>query len=218
MRIHTKTVWQMGDDPDVYAILQDESSEYSGPIAKADRSIQGADQQNAKQAGGVASGYGQTAGNIQGSILPTLTQEATHPTGYDPTTMNNMLVAGEQGAGGSNSAITGQAGLAAGRTRNSGALSSVLDQAARRTGQTNSENALNVQNSSAKLAQQKQQQALGQLQGLYGTDVSAQLKGMGLQSQDEQDALQAGNSGWLQQGLSAVNTLGGAAKGPMAYL
>lgn len=187
-----------------------------------DRSVASAAGQDAKTAGGVAGGYGTGAGQIAGSILPTLTQQATNPTGFDPTTKNDMLVAGEQGAGGTNAAITGQAGLEAGRTRNSGATSSILDQAARRMGQTNSQNALNVENASANLANDKQQAAQKGLEGLYGTDVGAQLKGMGLQNEDLNTELQAGKSGWLQDVEGGLDTLGGlassASKGPLTYV
>jgi len=103
--------------------------------------------------------------------------------------------------------VTGQAGLNAMRTRNTGALSGVLDQAARTKQQQLSENALNVQNQSARLAQQKRASALGGLQGLYGTDVNAQLKAMGIQDQDLQTAIQAGNSGWLQNTMWVIGAL-----------
>lgn len=213
MRVHTKTVWRLEDDPNVYTLLQDESFAYDGPVALADRSIQAADQNNARTAGSTAAGYGSQAAGIGSNIVPYEERQLQNPIGFSPTETNNMLVAGEQGAGGATSGITGQAGLQALRTRNSGALSGVLDQAARTKQQTLSQNALGVQNESARLAQQKQSQALSGLQGLYGTDVGAQLKAMGIQTGDEQAAVQAGDSGWLQNGLAIANTITGAGKG-----
>lgn len=220
VKIYTSIKLQLTDNPAVYLPVSETSYEYEGPIAKADRSIQNAAKGAAAGAGSTASGYGATAGGIQAGLLPQLQQEATHPTGYDPTTQNNMLVAGEQGAGGSTGAVTGDAGLNALRTRNTGNLATVFDQAARRGAQTNSTNALDVQNNSAELAQKKQQQALGQLQGLYGTDVGAQLKGLGLQNEDEDTELKAGQQGWAQNTLATIAALKGGqgSQGPASYV
>lgn len=203
MRIHVRTVI----DVETGAVIYDESYFYEGPLALADRSIQADANANSKTAGTVAGGYGSAAQGIGGQLTPELEREAANPIGYTPTQMNAQLVAGEQGAGGANASIAGEAGLAAGRTRNSGALSGVLDAAARAKGQQLSENALNVQNRSADVGLERQAQAQKMLAGLYGTDVSAQLGGMGIQNQDLNTAIQAGNSGWLQNAEGVGNTL-----------
>ena len=213
MRIHTKTVWQLTDDPNEYVVLQDESYDHDGPVALCDRSAQAQAGQAEKTAGSTAAGYGSSATAIGTPLTAQLQREAANPIGFTPTETNNMVVAGEQGAGGATSGIAGQAGLQALRTRNSGALSGVLDQAARTKQQTNSENALNVQNESARLGQQKQQTALSGLQGLYGTDVGAQLKAMGIQDSDINSEIAAGQSGWLQNVEGVGNMLGNMAKG-----
>ena len=220
MRIHTKTVLQMTDDPLIYLPISDEHYDYDGPLALADRSIQQSATSAANTAGTTGAGYGSTAAAIGAPLTKTLQNDVNNPIGFTPTETNNMLVAGEQGAGGATSAITGQAGLQAGRTRNSAALSGVLDQAARQKQQQLSQNALGVQNQSAMLAQQKRASALGGLQGLYGTDVGAQLKAMGIQDQDLNTAIQAGNSGWLQNTMGAIGTLGnlGLGAGKLAGL
>lgn len=216
MKIHTRTVFDIATGE----ILADESFEYSGPVALCDRSVQGASGQNSRAAGATASGYGAQAGSIAGTVIPTLTNDINNPQGYTPTQTNNQLVAGEQGAGGAGGSIAGEAQLRAERTRNSGSTSGILDQAARRTAQTLSGNALNVQNKSADLAQQKRASALAGLQKLYGTDVGAQLQGMGIQNQDLDTAIKAGQSGWVQNAtgvLAALNS-GGQKAGPMSYV
>jgi hypothetical protein len=218
MRIHTKTVFQLTDDPYEYLPVSDESFDYSGPLALADRSAQAQAKNAANTAGANAADYGATAKGVNTFLQPTLERDVTNPVGFTPTETNNMLVAGEQGAGGATAGIAGAAGLNAMRTRNSGALSGVLDQAARTKQQQLSENALNVQNQSAKLAQAKRAAALGGLQGLYGTDVGAQMKSMGIQSDEIKNEIEAGKSGWLQNTMGAIGTLAGAAKGPMSYL
>ena len=176
-----------------------------------DRSAQNQAGQATNQAFSTAGNYGSQAGQIGGSVVPTLERDVTNAPGYNPTDLNAMLVAGEQGAGGAASGVTGQAGLEAARTRNSGATSSVLDQAMRRKGQILSTNALDVQGANAKLKQQQRSQALGGLEGMYGTDVGAQLKAMGLEAPDINADVNAGKSGWLQQGEGLLDTLTGSA-------
>ena len=208
MRIHTKAVL----DIETGRILEDHSYEYSGPLALADRAVQGEAQQAQKTAGQTAAGYGQTAGQIGSNIIPTLERDVNNAPGFSPTQTNAMLVAGEQGAGGATGAVVGQAGLNALRTRNTGATSSVLDDAMQRKAQILSQNALGVQGKNAELQQQQRAQGLAGLEGLYGTDVGAQLKSMGIQNQDINTQLQAGQEGWLQQGEGVLNSLSGAAK------
>jgi hypothetical protein len=178
----------------------------------ADRAAQSQAAVAAKQAGATGADYGASASSIGSTLVPTLTRDINNPTGFSPTEKNNMLVASEQGAGGANAGITGAAGLTANRTRNSSALSSVLDQAARDKSQALSGNALSIQNKDAMLAQQKRAAALGGLQGLYGTDVGAQLKSMGIQDQDINTEIEAGKSGWLQNAEGGLSALSGAYK------
>ena len=204
MKIHVLTVI----DIETGQVLEDHSYEYSGPVALADRAASGEAQAAQKTAGLNAAGYGAQASAIGAPLTKTLQSDVNNPIGFTPTETNNMLVAGEQGAGGAAGGIAGAAGLNAMRTRNSGALSGVLDQNARIKQQQLSQNALGVENQSAKLAEAKRASALGGLKGLYGTDVGAQLKGMGIQNQDINTQIEAGKSGWLQNTMGVIGTLG----------
>jgi len=179
---------------------------------KFDRDIQGKAKKNAGTAGDVGTGYGSTASQIGSSLIPGLESEATHPTGYDPTTKNEMLVQNQEALGGASSGVTGEANLAAARTRNAGGFGRVLDEAARIKGRQLATGAQNVENESARLAQEKQMQAQKMLAGLYGTDTSRQLEAMGLENQDLNTALNAGKTGWLQNTEGVIDTLAGAAK------
>lgn len=217
MRYHTRTVL----DIETGAVIEDQVHEYSGPWALADRSIANQAANNSTTAGASAGGYGAAAKNIGGPLTAQLQQEAANPIGYTPEQTNAQLVAGEQGAGGANASIAGQAGLAAGRTKNSAALSGVLDAAARAKTQQLSQNALGVQNRSADLGIQRQQQAQQQLQGLYGTNVNAQLGDMGIQNQDLNTELNANKQGWLQNTegvLGTISNMGSKAAGAFADL
>jgi hypothetical protein len=216
MRVHTYTELELTDDPNIYLIRADEFYDYSGPIALADRAAQAQASQAANTAKGAAAGYGDVARGIGNEIVPQLERDVTNPQGFTPSQLNDMLVAGEQGAGGVASGITGQAGLQAMRTRNSAALSGVLDENARRKMQTTSQNALNVRGEQARLQQAQRASALRQLESLYGTDVGGQLRAMGIIPEDINAELAAGRQGWLQNTEGVISTLGnlglGAAK------
>ncbi len=193
-------------------VLYDPMTGGTEPIAgvkKAQQAGQGA----ANTATTTASGYGTGATDIGSTLVPFEKKQLTNPTGMNPTDINNMLVAGEQGAGGANAGITGQANLEASRTHNTGALSGVLDEAARDKTRQLSQNALGVQNQNAKVKLGQQDEASKALGGLYGTDVNAQLKAQGLVPEDINSWVNAGKSGWYQNTLQGIDTLTGAAKG-----
>lgn len=165
----------------------------------------------AQTATGTAGGYGNSANDIGSSLVPYEKQQLTHPTGINPTDINSMLVAGEQGAGGANAGITGQANLTAARTHNTGALSGVLDQAAREKTKALSSNALGVQNENTKVKLGQQTDAAHTLSGLYGTDVNAQLKAQGLVPEDIDAWTKASQTGPLQDVEGVLGTLSGSA-------
>lgn len=167
---------------------------------------------------GSANQYDEAGNQISSSLIPGLEREANSPEGFTPEEMNNQLVAGEQGAGGANAGITGEANLRAARSRNSAGYTASLDEAARDKTKQLSENALNIQNSSDKLGQEKQMNAQKELGGLYGTDVNANLEAQGLSTKDIGEEVEAGKSGWFQNMTSLISSLSGAAKnGAQAY-
>jgi hypothetical protein len=212
MRISTRVVV----DIESGRVTERDSYEYSGPVALCIKAATQAAQGAATTAAGTGAGYGSQASGIGSTLVPQLTKEATNPTGINPNDQNSMLVAGEQGAGGANAGLTGQANLQAARTNNTGALSGVLDQAARAKTQTLSNNALGVQNLNTQTKLKQQQAGLSGLEGLYGTDVGAQLKAQGLVPEDINAWANANNSGWVQntdQTLKALNSGGGGGGG-----
>lgn len=154
----------------------------------------------------------QGAGNqVASSLIPGLEREANNPVGFTPEEMNNQLVASEQGAGGATGAIAGDAALRMARTRNSSGYSNLLDEAARTKTRQLSENALNIQDESAKLGQEKQMAAQKELGGIYGTDVNANLEAQGLLPKDVEAETEAGKSGWFQNMTSLIASLSGNA-------
>jgi hypothetical protein len=196
-----------------YIVVSHEGQyEYDGPVMKFDRAAQG----NAKKAisneNNTSTNYGTQSQNITAPLVSQLQKQAANPTGFNPTDINNMLVAGEQGAGGANSGITGEANLAAARTRNAGGFSGALDEAARVKNRQLSENALNVQNMNANQKLANQRYAQGELGNIAGMDTRAQLEAMGMVPSTINSEVNAGNSGWLQNTLNTINTLSGAGK------
>lgn len=170
-----------------------------------DRSLQNQAKNSENQATQTAGQYGGESQSIGANLIPQLQAEATGNVGLSPTQQNNMLTMAQQGAGGATSGIAGQAGLSANRTRNSSALSGVLDQASRNRAMAESQAALGVANKSADVARQNQARAQGALQGMYGTDVTAQLRAMGLQPEDINAGVNAGKSGWFQNAMDFLN-------------
>lgn len=168
------------------------------------------------QAFGTAAGYGAEAGDIGSMLVPALTQEALHPTGFNPADLNSMLVAGEQGAGGATGAISGEANLRAARSRNNASLSSVLDEAERGKTRQLSQNALDVQGQNAALKEKQRQAGLAGLSKERGMDVNAQLEAQKLVPEDINAWSKATeaehNTGLFSDVLSTIGTLTGAAK------
>jgi hypothetical protein len=160
-------------------------------------------------------GFGAAASSIGGPLTAQLQSEATNPTGFSPEDINSMLVGGEEAAGGATGDLASDASLAAARTRNTGSTSGVLDALQRQKTQTLGANALGVQNQNAMLKQTKQQDAQRALQGLFGTDVNAQLSAMGLVPGTVNAETNAGSQGWLQnvEGIGNMITGGGQAAG-----
>jgi hypothetical protein len=173
-----------------------------------------------QQAGAVAGQSQANSNQLYSSVVPGLIREAQTPQGFSASQMNNMTTASQEAAGGANAAQAGEGRLAALRTRTAGGYPAALDEAARAKGRTLATNAQDLQASNARLGLQRQGQAQQALTGLYGTSQNDMLRAMGLQNEDLNTQLKAGQQGWLQntdQTLGALGSLGGgvgaAAKG-----
>ena len=200
-------------DIETGAILHEDSFEYVGPLMLCDRSAAGAAAGAAKTAKNVGASEQTSANQIGGSLIPGLEREAEHPAGYSPTDLNSMLVANQSGAGGANSAVTGEAGLGAARTRNASGYTAALDEASRQKGKQESMGNLDIASKNAGLKNEQQQFAQKSLQGLYGTDTSAMLEAMGLVPKDITAQAAADSTGWVQDLTGIMKGLGSLAQG-----
>lgn len=143
------------------------------------------------------------AGNIYGSLSPTLAAEAAHPAGYTAPQQAAMNTSAQQSAGGTNAGAVGQGALLASRTRNAGTADAAIAQSARQSGQQLGDAALKTTMGNANLQQQQQQEGLKGLQGLYGTELGASQNALGLSNSALEGASKSGgmNNPWNQYGL-----------------
>lgn len=185
-----------------------------------DRSAQKQAGQNVSTDKSLAGGFGTTASGIGSTLIPGLEREANNPTGFTPMQKNDQLVAGAEAAGGVNSGLKGTASLETARTKTAGGFAPALDEAARIKSRQLSSNALNVSGEDARLAQEKQRFAQGELGNLYGGLNEDQLKAMGLSDEAINTQLRAGQTGWQQNAMGWLNALkpsgGGGSSGAAA--
>jgi len=170
-----------------------------------DRSAQKQAGQNVATDKSLAGGFGTTASGIGSTLIPGLRREATNPTGFTPMQKNDQLVTGAEAVGGINSGAKGLASLEATRTKTAGGFAPALDEAARIKSRQLSTNALNVSGEDARLAQEKQRFAQGELGNLYGGLNKDQLTAMGLSDEAINTMLRAGQSGWQQNAMGWLN-------------
>jgi hypothetical protein len=208
-RVHVITILELGDD-NRWNTVVDKSFETSHIPMRADRGATSQAKKLGQQASGTTGAATANANIDRSSLIPGITRDANNPMGLTPTQRNQYMVSAQEGAGGVNSGATGEANLASSRTRNAGGFAPALAEAARQKMRTQATATQGVNNLDTQLAQQKQQEARRQLQGLYGTDTSNMLKSMGLESQDLNDQLAAGRQGWLQNTEGVLTALQGA--------
>lgn len=159
-------------------------------------------------AANTGAGLGASAAGIGANLTPFLTSELEHPQGYSPQDTSAMLSAAEGGAGGADAGIVGQANKMAATSRNAGGFQAALDDAARQRMKAAAGTSENIAAQNAGVKQQQQQDAARGLEGLYGTNTSGMLNAMGQEHNDINAATEGGQTGWLQNSLNVLNTLG----------
>jgi hypothetical protein len=153
--------------------------------------------------------YGAEAQGIGGMLVPQLEQDVTNAPGLGQATQNAMLTQGLGAAGGAASGIVGQEGLRAARSRNVGGSAGVLDEAAREKMRTSAGVGLDVATKNAMVQQQQRGSALKQLEGLYGTNVTAGLKAQSLVPEDIDAWAKANQTGWMQNTAMMMQAMKG---------
>ena len=134
---------------------------------------------SATQSQNTATGLTSNANSLYGNLAPMLTSQAAHPAGFSPADEASMETGAMDTAGGSQAAAVGAGNLEAARTRNAGGFGQAVSDASRGAGETLSRGLLGVRNANANLKQHQHDEALGGLQGLYGTNVGGANQALG---------------------------------------
>jgi hypothetical protein len=167
-------------------------------------------------AAGTAAGYGSGAENISSVLTPFLTRNLNNPQGISQQDQTAMLSAGEGGAGGLSSGLNSENNERAAATGNGSAFASSGDDIARMKAAALGSSSIATDNAHVKLGQQDE--AAKGLSGMYGTDVGAQLRAMGVQNDAIGSEVNAGSNGWFQNMTGLISSLGKAAQGAGAMM
>lgn len=175
-----------------------------------DRAMQKEDKNASAAAANTATQMGSNASALGSQLTPFYRGEMNAQHAFNPQQMNELLGAGEAGIAGANATALGQAQSQAARTRNTSGFSAALDQNARERMQQTGALGQQVAAQDVLGAKALNQEGAAGMAGLYGTDVNAQLAAMGIRNQADQNAVEAGKSGWFQNAMNAVSTITGA--------
>lgn len=210
MRVHLETVIDMESGE----VLVDRWIDYHGPVALCDRALQKTAQGAANTSQQVGKQYGEQASELSPAITGFATGEMLNPQGYG-SDLPGMIGAQQQVAGAETGNAEQQARLRAARTGNAAGLAAEDVAAAGNATQAQGQAVQDILNQNAALKEAQRQAGAGALQGMYGTDVGAQLGAMGQTADDVNAGVNAGNSGWFQNTLGLINALkpGGRAGG-----
>ena len=208
MRISIRAVYDIATG----ALLERQSYEYFGPVERLDRAAQNEAGQAAGTAGTTAAGYGANAANANAALVPFYRQEMQAQHLFNPAQTSELLNAAESPLAAGAATDYGRAQSEAARTRNTSGFSGALDEAARQRNQALGQANLGIGEADVMGAKELNQEGAAGMQGLYGTDVNAQLKAMGIQNEDINTEIQAGKSGWFQNLMNGIQTITGGVK------
>jgi hypothetical protein len=159
-----------------------------------------------------ASGYGTNAANEGAELNPFFTQEMRAQHAYTPGQTDEMLTAAEQGAGGAFGGAQGEIERNAARTGNATSVTKSLDEMARDRAKSSAGTSEGIAAQDVLGAKQENQAGAAGLQGLYGTNVNAQLGAMKQSNEDVATEQATQGQNWLSQ-LNQISKFGGSIAG-----
>lgn len=219
MRITTFAKWEsMSDFLAGKPADQEVSYDYTGDTARLDRWAQSQDKALASQAGQVAGQAGANAANEEAQLSPFASQEMNAQHSLNPENIDELLTASGAGVGAAAGAAQGQAQREAASTRNASGFAKDLDLAARDRAKTSAGMSEGVAAEDVMGAQKLRQEGAGLMSDLFKTDTSKQLGAMGLQSEDVANEVKAGQSGWLQNTMGVMDSIGKMASGAAGFV
>lgn len=209
MKVHSLVIM----DIETGAIINRVSENYTGPVILCVRELTQQAENAGNQATQQAGQYGSTASQVGANLIPQLERESINAPGYSPIDLGNMqtqaLTTGAAKSGAAREAAT----LRAARTGNAAALpgqeAAINEAGARASGGL----LQNILSKNAQLKAQQQAQAQKGLEGIYGTAARAQGEEAGLVPHDIDAATEANKTGWLQDTMGALGTLGNLGSG-----
>lgn len=163
---------------------------------------------NEAAASNAASGYGSQAATEGAQLNPFFTQEMKATHGYTPGQQNEMLTAAEGSSGAAFGGAQAEAERNAARTGNATAVTKSLDEMAREKAKAASGASEGIAAQDVAGAKQENQEGAAGMQGLYGTNVGAQLGAMKQANADVSTEQATQGASWVSQ-LNQLNSLGG---------
>jgi hypothetical protein len=154
---------------------------------------------NENAATGAASQYGSSASAEGASLNPFFSQELRATHGYTPGQTNEMLTAAEQSAGGAFGGAEVEINRNAARTGNATSVTKSLDEMARERAKSAAGTSENIAAQDVNAAKQENQAGAAGMQGLYGTNVGAQLGAMKQANEDVSTEQATQGQNWLSQ-------------------
>lgn len=152
-------------------------------------------------------------GNLYNSLFGTYQNEASNPVGFTQPDIARMNTAAQQSAGGSLGAVVGKGNQYAAANRNLGSFAPAMDEASRSASRDLSNSALDIQNKNALLKETQRQQGISGMQGLENQENQDILASLGLQNQSTDALTNAEKTGWFQNMLGLMNSVGEATGG-----
>ena len=167
----------------------------------------------ANNATNTAAGLGAGASTISSTLLPFESRQLMNPSGMSQQDIGQQLTAGLAGAGGATAGLQGAALKNAATTRNPMGFSAALDSAARSRDKAAAGTSEGIAANNAKVKLGQQQTAGDVLGKMYGTDVNEANEAQRNVTGDINAGVDASKSGWLQNLMGTLGTIGGIAKG-----
>lgn len=158
----------------------------------------------------VAFGHGARSGQEYGQLFPFLSGEINNPQGFGTQALDQMITQGGESAAGATGAAGEEASLLGSRTGNTAAAPAIIGATARNAAKQQSNNVLGADIANAREKVAQQQAGAAGLGNLYGTDVSAALKALGLADNSLEAWNQADRNttaaqqGWTQLGENLI--------------
>ena len=165
-----------------------------------------------KQAVQTAGQYGSTASGEGAQLNPFYSQEMRAQHSMTPDQENELLTAADAGAGGAFGGAEGQINRDAARTGNATTLTKSLDEMARERAKTGAATSEGIAAQDVAGAKTLNQQGAAGMQGLYGTNVGAQLNAMKQNAEDIKLENDVKGQNWIQQ-LDQIAKFGGDVAG-----